>query len=128
MICIHITEREDGLELSAHGHAGYAPRGQDVVCAGVSALLYGFISYLEGLLPIATEKIPREGTSQFETPQLKVEDKDDVLTVRTYGMKGADTAGLTVIRAGLGLIASCYPSFVMLDAHIYRKGDEYESN
>ena len=123
MICIHITEREDGLELSAHGHAGYATRGQDVVCAGVSALIYGFISYLEGLLPIATEKTPREGT-----PRLEVEDKDDILTVRTYGMGGADTAGLAVIRAGLGLIASCYPSFVMLDANIHIKGDEYESN
>ena len=123
MICIRITEREDGLELSAHGHAGYAPRGQDVVCAGVSALIYGFIAYLEGLLPIATEKAARDGT-----PRLEVEDKDDVLWVRTYGMDGADTAGLAVIRAGLGLIASCYPSFVMLDAHIYRKGDEHESN
>ena len=138
MICIHITEREDGLELSAHGHAGYAPRGQDVVCAGVSALIYGFIAYLEGLLPIATEKTPREGmprletprleTPQLETPQLEVEDKDDVLRVRTYGMRGADTAGSAVLRAGLGLIASAYPSFVMLDAHIHRKGDEYESN
>ena len=123
MICIRITEREDGVELSAHGHAGYAPRGQDVVCAGVSALLYGFISYLEGLLPIATEKAARDGS-----PRLEVEDKDDVLRVRTYGMGGADTAGLTVIRAGLGLIASCYPSFVMLDDNIHRKGDEYESN
>ena len=123
MICIRITECEDGVELSAHGHAGYAPRGQDVVCAGVSALLYGFISYLEGLFPIATEKAARDGT-----PRLEVEDKDDVLRVRTYGMGGADTAGLAVIRAGLGLIASCYPSFVMLDAHIHRKGDEHESN
>ena len=138
MICIRITEREDGLELSAHGHAGYAPRGQDVVCAGVSALIYGFIAYLEGLLPIATEKTPREGmprletprleTPRRETPQLEVEDKDDVLRVRTYGMRGADTAGSAVLRAGLGLIASAYPSFVMLDAHIHRKGDEYESN
>lgn len=133
MICIRITEREDGLELSAHGHAGYAPRGQDVVCAGVSALIYGFIAYLEGLLPIATEKAARDGTPrletpQLETPQLEVEDKDDVLRVRTYGMRGADTAGSAVLRAGLGLIVSAYPSFVMLDAHIYRKGDEYESN
>ncbi|MBR6782608.1 MAG: ribosomal-processing cysteine protease Prp [Clostridia bacterium] len=128
MICIRITEREDGLELSAHGHAGYAPRGQDVVCAGVSALLYGFISYLEGLLPIATEKTPREGTPRLETPQLEVEEGDGLLKVRTYGMGGADLDGLAVIRAGLGLIASGYPSFVMLDANIHRKGDEYESN
>ena len=123
MICIRMTEREDGLELSAHGHAGYAPRGQDVVCAGVSALIYGFIAYLEGLLPIATEKAARDGT-----PRLEVADKDGILWVRTYGMGGADIMGLAVIRAGLGLIASAYPSFVMLDDNIHRKGDEYESN
>ena len=123
MICIRMTEREDGLELSAHGHAGYAPRGQDVVCAGVSALIYGFIAYLERLSPIATEKAARDGT-----PRLEVEDKDGILWVRTYGMGGADIMGLAVIRAGLGLIASAYPSFVMLDDNIRRKGDEYESN
>ena len=123
MICIRITEREDGLELSAHGHAGYAPQGQDVVCAGVSALLYGFIAYLEGLPPIAT------GEAQVgDINHLEVSDEDGILTVRTNGMGGADRNGLAVIQEGLGLIASCYPAFVMLDTHAHKKGDEYESN
>ena len=84
---------------------------------------YGDFAAQEGLLPIATEKAARDGT-----PRLEVEDKDGILWVRTYGMGGADIVGSAVIRAGLGLIASAYPSFVMLDAHINRKGDEYESN
>lgn len=123
MICIRITKREDGLELSAHGHAGYAPRGQDVVCAGVSALLYGFIAYLEGLSPIATEE-----DTKGDMTHLEVRDEDGILTVRTRGMGGADVEGITVIQAGLGLISSCYPTFVTLDTNIHRKGDEYESN
>ena len=123
MICIRITKREDGLELSAHGHAGYAPRGQDVVCAGVSALLYGFIAYLEGLAPIATAE-----AMKGETVGWTVRDEDGILSVQTRGMRGADLDGLAVIQAGLGLIASSYPTFVMLDIHTQRKGDEYESS
>ena len=123
MICIRITRREDGLDLSAHGHAGYAPRGQDVVCAGVSALLYGFIAYLEELLPIATA----EG-SEGESPSLQVQDKDGVLSVHTRGMGGADLDGLEVIRAGLTLMAVAYPAYIMLDTNLHRKGDEYDSN
>ena len=123
MICIRMTKREDGVELSAHGHAGYAPRGQDVVCAGVSALLYGFVAYLEGLSPIATAE-PPDGAS----PHLEVEEGDGLLTVRTFGMGGKDLDGAAVIQAGLGLIASCYPTFVTLDTRIHRKGDEHESN
>ena len=30
----------DSLTLSVHGHAGYAQRGKDIVCAGVSTLVY----------------------------------------------------------------------------------------
>ena len=123
MICIRITKGEDGLDLSAHGHAAYAPRGQDVVCAGVSALLYAFIAYLEGLMPIATA-----GNSDGKTPSWRVRDEDGVLTVQTRGMGGADLDGLAVIQAGLGLIAASYPAFVMLDIQTKRKGDEYESS
>jgi len=33
--------------LTADGHAGYAPRGQDIVCAAVSALLFALIGDLQ---------------------------------------------------------------------------------
>ena len=31
-----VTVREDGLKVE--GHAGYGPKGQDIVCAGITAL------------------------------------------------------------------------------------------
>ena len=34
----------DALTLTLSGHAGYAPKGQDIVCAGVSALVYTLIN------------------------------------------------------------------------------------
>lgn len=33
--------------LQANGHAGYAPAGQDIVCAGASALIFGLIECLQ---------------------------------------------------------------------------------
>lgn len=35
---VHITYWRDGFRLTAKGHAGAGAPGQDVVCAGVSAL------------------------------------------------------------------------------------------
>lgn len=36
MICV----RFEGRSVTVEGHAGYAPQGQDIVCAAVSALVY----------------------------------------------------------------------------------------
>lgn len=36
------------LEIRAEGHAGYAERGADIVCAGLTALLMTFPLALEG--------------------------------------------------------------------------------
>jgi uncharacterized protein YsxB (DUF464 family) len=40
---IHIFYERDRHFLTARGHANYAPVGQDIVCAAVSALLYALI-------------------------------------------------------------------------------------
>lgn len=46
MIEAGFFKREDGFCVVISGHANYAPEGQDIVCASVSALLYGLIGYL----------------------------------------------------------------------------------
>lgn len=123
MIRIQVTKGDGGLELSAVGHAGYAPRGRDIVCAGVSALLYGFVAYLEETSPIATAEgsHPEGSVTPWE-----VREEDGRLWVRTHGLDGEDGAAFASIEAGLRLIAACYPDFVTLDTHTQRKGDEYE--
>lgn len=45
---IEVRIRGDGLTIS--GHAGYAPRGQSIVCAAVSAIT---LTMIEGLREIA---------------------------------------------------------------------------
>ena len=123
MIRIRVTRRDSGLEIAAEGPAGYAPVGQDIVCAGVSALLYGFVAYLRETLPIATA---RDSHPKGRAPLWEVSEGDGRLWVRTHGTDGRDMAAFASIEAGLRLIAACYPHYVTLDTDT--KGDTYESS
>ena len=123
MIRIRVTRRDSGLEISAEGHAGYAPVGQDIVCAGVSALLYGFVAYLRETLPIATAE---DAHPKGRAPLWEVSEGDGWLWVRTHGSDGRDKAAFASIEAGIRLIAACYPHYVTLDTDT--KGDTYESS
>ena len=44
---IEISRFEGGITIK--GHAGYAPLGQDIVCAGVSTLAQTLIASIEAL-------------------------------------------------------------------------------
>ena len=108
MIDIRVLERGDGLEITAVGHAGQGPRGRDIVCAGVSALLYGFIAFLETLSPSATAE------AGGEMPHLECSEGDGLLRVVTRGLGGADILGWRVAAAGLRLVEAAYPACVTL--------------
>lgn len=47
MIQIHV----DSTQIVVEGHAGFAPTGQDIVCAGISALTQTLIKALNVLAP-----------------------------------------------------------------------------
>jgi uncharacterized protein YsxB (DUF464 family) len=47
MIEITYSRKDGGHRLSLKGHAGFAECGQDIVCAGVSAITFALLSYLE---------------------------------------------------------------------------------
>ena len=112
MICIRVTEEEEGVEISALGHAGYGPRGQDIICAGVSALLYGLKVYLEEKMPFAAAEESRPG----ELPtSYRVWEGDGELRIRIVDPSPAYKEALAVVVAGLRLMAQVYPTYVMLD-------------
>lgn len=48
MIDVKIEKHKRLLTLSALGHASYAPYGSDIVCAGVSSIIMGLCSSLDG--------------------------------------------------------------------------------
>ncbi len=49
MIDAGFFRENDGFRVIITGHAGYAPEGQDIVCASVSSLIYAMIGYLHTL-------------------------------------------------------------------------------
>ena len=128
MIRICAERCEDGIEISAIGHADFDIRGRDIVCAAVSALVFGFLHYLKTHAPSAAayerEVSPAREcdgsggrhTSFEEAIPSAVEDRveEGAVWVRTHGMNGIDEVAWSVTRAGLRLIAERYPDHVHL--------------
>ncbi len=131
MIRIRVRRQAEGMELSASGHADYAPRGEDIVCAAVSALLFGFLSYLlshassaaageggEARTGVHLEQGRtgdcRQDASSPPSARVEYRTREGNLWVRTHGMCGVDTAAWAVTRAGLSLVADEYPACVCL--------------
>ena len=77
--------------LTVSGHAGYAPKGQDIVCAAVTALVFALAGYLEKQ-DRAAELIMRPG----------------YVTVAATGYSPA----FEVIRCGMQQLAADYPENV----------------
>ena len=77
------------------GHAGYAPKGQDVVCAAVSALVYALIGTLRQREQLR-ELVIRPG----------------YVTVAADGDCGDAFA---LVRCGLGQLAGAYPAHVAVE-------------
>ena len=44
-----ITVKNDGRQITVSGHAGYAEKGHDIVCAAVSILIYNLQNSIERL-------------------------------------------------------------------------------
>lgn len=88
MIRVRAGERR----ITVSGHAGYAPAGQDIVCAAVSALAYALAGYLEETGQAARSDI-RRGYADIE------------------GAEGCGAA-FALVRCGMEQLAAAYPSCV----------------
>jgi len=57
------------VAFTLRGHAGRAPRGQDIVCAAVSALAQATVMGLEGVVGVAPEVEQSEGWLSCRLPE-----------------------------------------------------------
>ena len=59
MTTVTVRRSRDGVYdgFECHGHAGYAEEGEDIVCAGISALVINTVNCLQDLLktPLSVE-------------------------------------------------------------------------
>ena len=95
MIDVKYGKAADRFLLEAKGHAGAGERGSDVVCAGVSAILYGFLYYL-------SEKYGSELVWRETGDSLYICFPND------------SPEGVSVAIASLRLISDTYPQYVSI--------------
>ena len=101
MITIIYDEKEHDMILQASGHAEYAPKGQDIVCAAVSALMQTLAYSVDG------------GTVT------QSQDDCNILTVQAE-QSFDNMAKFELVTDGLMLLAQQYPEnvrFVNLHAN-----------
>ena len=103
MIKVNYTELDGpygpAMRLEAAGHAGYAPAGQDIVCAGVSTLMQALVSLLAG-----EENAHSDAFDEPDGPRLTV----TATRPCTAWVEGA----FELAKAGFALLAERYPDNV----------------
>lgn len=111
MIMIFAGRRSDRCALHVAGHAAYAPKGKDIVCAGVSAIL----NCLAGTLTV------------FETRGLhtKLNPGDARITCPRSGI--VDTLFYAAV-IGLIQLANTYPDYIQMRTEGYFRAEEEESD
>lgn len=101
------------MELEAHGHAEHGAIGHDIVCAGVSALLYSLAVYLEGQV------------TACPTGHLDRTESAGRLYLRTRGLK-EDEVAFAVTAAGLDLMMRAFPEAVSFTQQTERDANAEE--
>ena len=99
-VCYSELDGPEGLScrLEAAGHAGFAPAGQDIVCAGASALVCALAGALDALGAQGVQRTLCAGHAAIAA--------DDRADVR---------AAFTVAVTGLRQLAAAYPGHVAED-------------
>ena len=96
MIEVEITKDDELIwRLDVKGHAGFAKAGKDIVCAGVSAIIFGLLNAVD------EKKV-----------DIEIQENEINLTVLKKDHKIADYLELTVIQ--LKTIAESYGQYLKI--------------
>lgn len=91
MITIVYIKAPDVIGMSVKGHAGAAPKGQDIVCAAVSGIVESLRLYLQRL------------------PYCIVRDEDDILSMAATVVR---ESAFDAAAIGLMALAEQYPKYI----------------
>lgn len=71
MVNICVKQRQELItEVAIQDHAGYAPKGQDLVCAGVSSITVGMMNALDKLNKDACNMHMKEAYIEIKVTQV----------------------------------------------------------
>lgn len=94
-------ERDGDLHnLSVTGHAKYSPKGQDIVCAGVSAIVYALIGWLEN--------------NAEDTTFASIDENNGEVALSVEGDERVATA-FSMAAIGIEAISVTYPAHVNIE-------------
>lgn len=100
MIKIKIKQAESDCLIEVHGHAGYAPKGSDIVCSAISVLYQTMVLTFE-----------KDKTCRCE----HIRSNDGLEHVRLYDMQREGIGTLQSFIYGCEEIATAYPDYVNVD-------------
>jgi uncharacterized protein YsxB (DUF464 family) len=99
MIIIEVTSiNNDIVSIEMNGHSGYAESGKDIVCAGVSSLVYAAINSFDSI----------------EEQRISIDDGMLKLNLRGKKVSDHDQIVLKVMLNGFSMIASQYKKNVKI--------------
>lgn len=91
MITITIYQKDDVIcGFSSSGHAEYGEYGQDIVCAGVSAIVFNVMNSIEALTndKFIVRNNPKKGQIQFKFEQEPGEQSQLLMQSMILGLRG----------------------------------------
>lgn len=111
-VCYSELDGPEGLScrLEAVGHAGFAPAGQDIVCAGASTLMQALVYLLAG-----EENAHADAWEEPDGPRLAVQ-ADAPCAAWVQG-------AFELAKAGFTLLAESYPDNIRF-ADVSRRGEQ----
>ena len=86
-------------KITVKGHAGYAPHGQDIVCASISVLVQVFVASVE----------------ELSSDKLKCEIGHGNAQIRYNNLSHESETLLQSFLLGVGMIADSYPNHVIIE-------------
>ncbi len=105
MINLRIERLEDerSRQIEISGHAGYAEKGKDIVCAAVSILSQAFLSYLQDLY----------NRNRIEYLDYEIEDGHIVIHYSEFMAREQDiSGGESVFDNGMEMLLKAYPNYM----------------
>lgn len=91
------------ISFAVKGHAGYAPHGEDIVCAAVSALVQTTVLGIAENIGLEPEVTVKDGYLGCELPAMNEKEKELVYLL------------VEVMLTGLREIKKQYPKYLYLD-------------
>lgn len=112
MITVNCIEDDRGyIRLTIKGHSGAAPAGQDLICAGVTALAYAAAQSIKSLY---------EGGKVEDTPMVYLTPGEAEIAAKPVRAHQQEVrTALWTVQCGLRVLAESYPKHIQVQEYLH---------